>query len=237
MKQNKFLSTQIFLGLLIVLVIGLGFNYFFKPFLYKFQTQIDPASLVARQDIPGAGTLGNGLLANLTTEQTIAQLLVLPIFPSSTGDLPDEIATWLKNYQPGFVQLRSMRTSSESADIKPVSLINAQRLIKQITDISKSFTWPSIMMTNFSGGLTELKGEGFVTIPAMKTLCATPDKAEPAIASAAAQLKKLGISMVIGPVVDLNQAAGANGLCSDPQTVVLGSKNLLRILDLKVFCL
>jgi|GEM_PF-4890992 len=229
MSQNKHLSTQILLVVLTIFVVGLGFNYFYQPFWNQTNYQTQPENVTARQELPGAGNLGNSLNQPLSTKQTIAQLLVLPVFPTSTGEIPTEIKTWLETNQPGFIQLRSMRVSTESADFKPVSLATAQTLTKKLTELSRGFIWPPVLMTYFSGGLTELKGDGFVTVPTMKSLCDSPDKTEPAIASAAAQLKQLGISMVVGPVVDVVLSAGGpKGLCSDPDKLVLGSKKYIE---------
>ncbi len=240
------LATLSLIGFLSVVVIGLGYNYFYRPIWNQRQSpQLTDDLLIPRQAASDSTSLNNGQAATLSAQDKIAQLLIVPVAaivpPSQSASqaaqavdsqvLDPATITWLQTYKPGFIQLAGTKTSSTSSALQPLSLSTAKLMTQALNQTMTALPWPFITVVRHSvGDAQTLRGTGFTRLPTMAALCAGSKASEPLLAASATELAQLKIGLVIGPVVDLQSEAGFQGdqVCADPALAVTAAQKYIE---------
>jgi hypothetical protein len=237
MKQANFFTTYFLIGLLSLAMLLLGYNHFKRPIWNKIQSQLMKTELPEPRQgaTESAQTLKNQLVAALSPEEKVAQLLVLPLVvtlpatPSGTVSIDPETIQWIQTYKPAFVQLLGAKASSGSTALQPLSVKTVQQTKTALASISAQaqLPWAPALVVRHGGGTDQvLRGEGFTKLPTMASLCTDPEGLEPVVAKSAAELAKASIIMVVGPVIDLRTDQGFNQsqLCNDPTKLIQAAR-------------
>ncbi len=191
-------KTKLFVGLLTIFTIWLGWKYFTRPEMIAVQPPPLPAA--SATPLPTRAP---------ATPEDIAQLLAVPVTISGS-----RIATSSANMQfaidkkVGFVTIFGENIASSSA----------QRLISQI----KAETGALIAVDHEGGSVQRLDGAGFTKLAALKTICSQEESLRKAsFATTAAELRQAGVDIVFGPVVDLasDNAILKDRICSSDPTL------------------
>lgn len=233
MKSN-FTVTNILIGFLVIVMVALGLNYWFRPWWKQWEAkQAESQVIQPRQADSGAVQLKNALTVSLSDRRKLTQLLwvsVTAINDSATQSaiasgsaqtelsLDPETQHWLETEQPGFIQIAGRQTTVKSA---LTSLTNEQYVAFQkiMTKATADWVWqPLYTQWPAVTGATIIKGDDGVVLPTMARLCAGQEETEPEVAYAAAKLSKLKTALVVGPLVDLGTGGYQGGaVCNDLQ--------------------
>jgi beta-N-acetylhexosaminidase len=212
--KNK--STLTFILLLCILAGLLGYNYFAKPFAH-LNSKIVSDLTTTPSPVPEANDKPQPF-KNLTDQQKISQLLAVPLTISSTKNSTDNATSsamldWISANQPGLVTLFGQNIDRNTA----------QTTIAKLKK-NNSLTTPLWIAVDHEGGTVQrLSGTGFTKLPSWSNLCQLPeDQFTNMLASSAAELKNVGVDVVLAPVVDVGSSKTLNSrICSTQPTAVI----------------
>lgn len=236
---NKHITTNILIGFLTVLMIGLGLNYWLRPWWKQWEAQQATAEVIQpRQTDAEADQLKNALTASLSDRRKLSQLLWVGVTVVATPaanttlsatasasvqavtTLSFDAATqqWLEAEQPGFIEILGRQSPSAGLPAT-VTRTQYQQAQEQLAKLTADWTWqPLLSVWPTSSGKTAIAGEGAVTFPSMAELCEGQETVEPKVVNAATQLAALKTTVVVGPIVDLGTSGYQGGrMCSDLQ--------------------
>jgi len=216
-------STILLILGLLILALGLGYNYFYRPFDQYQAQQTENLELVLSGQ-PNEATASATLSFKLTDRQKIAQLLAVPL-TLERDELSATDSAWLRANQPGMVTLFGTQ----------ISTVSAQTVIGEIKQISVSETaltnpklFPLIVVDHEGGSVQRLTGSGFTRLPSWQTMCAQPATTSAQLLSrSASELAAVGIDVVFAPMIDLariNPVLGSR-ICSDQPSVIITKAN------------
>lgn len=124
--------------------------------------------------------------------------------------------TFIKEIQPAGVILFGSKIDAKTA--------------KQAIDEIRSVSPNTLVMVDHEGGAVQrLSGEGFTTLPSWRAQCSlSQEQLEESVASAASELAKVGVDVVLGPVADLSGGFLGNRTCSaDPLVISKYSQSVI----------
>lgn len=187
-------STKILIIVLFILAVLSGYNYFQRPFL-KFFTDKQPQNDLVFETIPEP-TISNeeSILAELSTEQKIWQLISLPVTLENDQDASNSAEMeFIYEHQPGFVTIFGSRISIDTAKDFTKNL--------PVSD----FGYAPLTAVDHEGGTVQrLSGEGFLDLPSWASVCQESTGERLSIfEQSARELRSAGINIVFAPVVDV----------------------------------
>ncbi len=211
-------STAVFIAILTIVAIGLGFNYYQKPFLRYFEAQVADSTPSAS---PSAAPVLDPIsvaLQELSTREKVAAILALPLTitegegevqvataaspATATAEATDaaeaarvarpSIEDVIQRLRPGYVTLFGSEISTTSASKAISSLPNSTR----------------VAVDHEGGTVQRLNGEGFTQLPSWQSVCESSVASNAAtIRKSATELQSVGVDIVLGPVVDVGTSA------------------------------
>jgi len=216
-------TTAALIFILFLLVVPLGYNYFFQPFAYLSEQsteQIEPTPEPTPDPVQTA-------LENMTPEEKIAQLFLVPVvvkqevmggatqttassssttassaaalsnlLPASTlSEIPQETLSWFSEFKPGGVTVFGSKLTK----------LTVQDFVNELQTTQESV--PLMVATDHEGGTTQrLSGSGFTILPSWQAQCSQPlEEVERLWSASAKELKEAGIAVIFAPVVDVAQ--------------------------------
>lgn len=213
-------TTWLIVGLTL-LALGLGYNYMAKPFSYLSE-MVEKAAPSATPSPSSTAVTAEAILAAMTPEQKVAQLLAVPLQltnmsppqPSSGSARKVFTVETVVAFQPGLVTLFG----------DPISLEAAGSAIEQLDNgIQVGGLSPLIAVDHEGGMVQRLSGKNFTDLPSWNALCAMegPER-QTLLEASASELQDLGIDVVLGPVVDLasRSAILKTRTCSHRRSIV-----------------
>lgn len=234
------LATYILIGVLALVAVLSGFNYFFKPFK-EYQPLVETAQVQQEEQNTAqveTENLGHAqevaaAVAKLTPDEKIAQLIAIPI---EAEDFLASISAVSSAQAENAVELEEKTSAAyvgflsgevadpddfQSTGISEVFLkdwgfvtlfganiseIQATQIISYIDD-KNTLDVPVWIMVDHEGGTVQrLSGAGFTDLPSWQVQCASQitELLDPWKTSAS-ELKKVGIDVVLAPVIDIAQ--------------------------------
>ncbi len=226
----KKLSNTYLLILFLCVMVGLsGYNYFFHPFKFDQapvleldSQQPSPSPALATQ--PEVLESPESILAQLPPERRVALLMMVPVVISQPAEtvsqqVAGDWAEFLTQYQPGAALIFGRDISTDAARAAIGQLHTASDVL--------------IAVDHEGGAATRLNGDGFAKLASWRKTCALEDTARiQLLEQTAAQLRNVGVDMVLGPVLDVGSAGSALGerTCStDASTVAIRGQEYARI--------
>lgn len=227
-------STIIFIITLALITAVLGYNYFATPLLNRWEkiTETKPEEVVAPVAQP-TQTPQEVALAKLSSAQKVAQLIAFPYQVSKSSGETAKVITdpnlWsaqdqsLAQFQPGVVVLFGSQISTQSA----------QLAINQIQRDLKTATLRPLIAVDHEGGVVQrLNGVGFTKLPAWQTACQLPEaELKRLVLDSSLELAKVGVNIVLGPVVDLSQhSVWQHRTCATSEEVLPAAQLFIEIM-------
>lgn len=228
-------STQIFVAVLIIITVLLGYNYFEKPFSnYKMTDEEKPQDRADQQSAEKYVDERLKLLEQLTSRQKISQLIAYPyvIEGTQSGKLTDNLdesprninssnSTGLTSLEPGIITIFGSK----------ISLDNATYHLSYIKELFRNKPLAPLIAVDHEGGSVQrLSGDGFTNLPSWKEMCASDQyDLKQQLFSSAKELGDLGINVVFAPVLDLDSKVLGNRSCADYDLLLATSIEYIQI--------
>ncbi|KUK79387.1 MAG: Beta-N-acetylhexosaminidase [Microgenomates bacterium 39_7] len=211
--KKPFSSTTIFIIILAIVALLLGYNYYARPFLRNYPTQVEDEQqeeAVAKDEYVEQKL---SLLETMSQQDKVAQLLAYPYLANSDdGNLSATTSAQLTELQPGTVTFFGSDISWQAAQVQ----------IKNIYSLFVTMQVHPLIAVDHEGGNTQrFSGEGFLTLPSWRELCKydQEDRLE-LLTDSAEQIWSTGTTVVFAPVLDINSQ-------------ILGSRSCSNVDDLK----
>ncbi|MCA9369769.1 glycoside hydrolase family 3 protein [Candidatus Woesebacteria bacterium] len=206
-------------------MVGLvGYNYFYTPFaqLPQEDSASDSSQLTTSYPLvnemapstPETATAEERALQNMSQREKVLLLIATPLSVGEPLQIEDVLA-WLETNPTGMVTLFG----------SDVSVDEAGEVVSQVqTTYTTAVFSPIIAVDHEGGSVQRLSGKGFTTLPSWFAVCEieNPQERQELLASSAAELREVGVSMVFAPVVDtrVNGSPLGNRACSADQAII-----------------
>lgn len=223
--------TKLFIALLAIVAVALGYNYFEQPFEGRFNQPAPIAEEAAEPENPQLTP--EMILESLSAEERIAQMLAVPVAISEEPAAATDSAatssaaisnqtttvptpTWIEANNPGFLVVfgEEIRKSQATDSVE-----NHLSSIKS-RDYKLS---PAIAVDHEGGTVQRLSGIGYTELPSWKDFCAldTIERLE-LLGRSAAELRSTGVNIIFAPVADTAASNGVLGsrICSGDYELV-----------------
>ena len=202
--------------MLLLFSVVLGYNYVRRPFAGpEMEGEGQQQNLASESaDLSTNQPLPRWQLANLSPEQKIGQLLVVPYnLSASTASDEAMLRQYLSLEPSGLILFGSKIDAIETKQL--TSLVSRSTALDSI---------PVMITVDHEGGdVQRLAGNGFSVLPSARELCTQTEETRVAILEQSAQeLALAGIHLVFGPTIDVasNSSVLKNRVCSgDPLLV------------------
>lgn len=195
--------VRIFIIVLALLTAGMGYLYFTHRLSPEQRAQL--ATPPTPTPTP--------TLAPDTTVVNFSQLLAVPYDLDADEASEAAMLDFIATNKPGFVTLFGSKIATGSA----------QDAVGDIFGQISSQERPLIAVDHEGGTVQRLSGTGFTRLPTWKRMCdQTQDVRAAELATSAAELRKVGVSVVFAPVVDVadSNIVLRDRVCSgDPEEV------------------
>jgi beta-N-acetylhexosaminidase len=180
--------VRILITFLAILAIGMGYLYFTK------RISPEERALLAEQQPPETTVTPTPD----TTLVNFAQLLAVPYdLDQSPSASSGAMLDFIGDNKPGFVTIFGSQIASSSAS----------EVITEIFNETVPQERPLIAVDHEGGRVQRLNGLGFTKLPTWRRVCGqTADVRQAELASSAAELHVVGISIVFAPVVDVSDS-------------------------------
>ena len=211
-------STVVFILVLTVLALILGYNYFAQPFAGFNPVSVGDQPITNKRTINQLKTVEEPI-----SEGELSQLIALPYLFSDDESTQAAVLSWIIQNQPGVVTLFGEKISSTAASLA----------IKKINENFDHETRPLIVVDHEGGSVQRLSGIGFTDLPSWKLVCAM-DQAQRKnlLSTSARELSQVGIEMVFSPVIDIasRSAILKDRICSsDPDVTTQRATEFIEI--------
>lgn len=212
----------VFIFILVILTILMGFNYFYRPFQIEYvdtQTQEvqEAATISAKTKMQQAQEIFALLSPQERVTQLLAEHISIPFTASQAAQTkPDDS---ISSINPGFFVLSGKKIGYQEAQEAIASLI-ATKTHKGVR--------PLISVDHEGGDVQRLSGEGFTVLPAWQDTCLLePDERKQLLESSAEELSQVGIDIVFGPVVDVgNNIVLGDRICSIDSYPIVADRSM-----------
>ncbi len=214
---------RIFIGLLFIVLILFGINYFTRP----FEKYFDVKEVVIEEKIAPAEPVvlsSSDILQKLSTKEKISQMIGFPLIideesddeskEESAAESSESATPAFDDLKFGFITIFGKNISSESAKLR----IAETRSLYEGTLLS-----PKFAVDHEGGTVQRLNGAGYTILPTWKKLCANEDIEEfkQILNKSAQELRDTGIDIVLSPVLDVGDSQVLKDrICSDSYPVV-----------------
>ncbi|MBU0974660.1 hypothetical protein KKD03_03080 [Patescibacteria group bacterium] len=206
---------RVFIGILFIILILIGINYFARPFEKYFdvkemtvQKTIEPIEPVVLSSFD--------IVQKLSSKEKIAQMIATPLVIDEeiTNESSKSATFSAVNLETGFFTIFGNNISFDSAKLK---ITEVERLYKD------NLLSPKFAVDHEGGKVQRLNGDGFTVIPSWRKLCVNEDIEEfkKILKTSAQELRDVGIDIVLAPVLDVgNSQVLKDRICSDSYPVV-----------------
>lgn len=210
-------STTVLIFVLFLLMVLMGYNYFARPFGTDDQSQM---AAVEQNQVSDSASLSQEEanrrwhLADLTPEQRVGQLLVVPITLNDTAASDAAaLAPWLA-LEPAGVLLFG----------DDISVLQTKAFVGEMRQQTPPDNIPLFLSVDHEGGTVQrLNGDGFTLLPSAQSLCKeSPEEQLTQFDQSAQELQSAGVSLVFGPAIDVASSSAIlkSRVCSgDPEVV------------------
>lgn len=209
-------TTLLLITVLFLFSVVLGYNYVRRPFAGP---ELESEGQQQKMASESADLLANQpqrrwQLSNLSPEQKVGQMLVIPYQLEDNSASDEAQLNQLLTLEPGSIVIFGSQV--DALKVKELTT-----LVKQSTTVDQL---PVIIAVDHEGGdVQRLAGNGFSVLPSARELCSQTEEARVAILDQSAQeLALAGIHLIFGPTLDVasNSAVLKNRVCSgDPLLV------------------
>lgn len=218
-------NTILILLLLSFLALGLGLNYYFKPF-YK-PVSSEQTLVTEKQENSSASTNLSAteiVFERFSTQDKIGQVMAWPVEIAQDGQIKTsgiteaEYLSQIAKKSPGLVTLFGKNISTEAARLA----------IEKITGHNGAVLPTWIAVDHEGGQVQRLNGDGFTKLASWRSMCNTDrDQSEKVLTKSAQELSEIGVQVVLGPVLDVGLPKGAMGdrLCSNKPDLIIDRVN------------
>lgn len=201
--MKRLLTTNIFIVVLGITALLLGYNYVRRPFLVEPKTESVTEQASPSAEVVDAAT---ARIQKLSTKAKLAQLLVVQLALETTNSgtqsaqlngvvYSPAVAESLRQLNPGIVLLVGAHTATASAETIVDSLTK--------TDQDK---WPIVLAVNQANARALARSQSFAVPQSHAKACQSDvTTAGQAWQKVAQAWQQLGVALVFGPVVDLPQ--------------------------------
>ena len=256
--------TYLLIGFLAVLAVLTGYNYFFQPFASSKQqqfeetTQSTPTAAPTQQKFQNKQEEIAALVANMTPDQKVAQLLAAPVNAQELvatfsaravmyerAQESDPYVSFLDGSAPTSVEQQPGLLTIEEYFLKDWGFVTlfgtnisvdearAAILFLKSGDTEPVDRW--ILVDHEGGTVQRLSGAGFTDLPSWQQYCQTelPERI-PLLTASAAELKGIGVDAVLAPMLDIstNHPVLKTRVCSgDPLIVFEAVKEFVTIFN------
>ncbi len=190
------LRTYLFIFLLLVLAVLLGYNYYQTPFLKKFEQiqkkEKEIAQLAQQTPTPSPDPVQT-VFAKLDALQKIGQLIAWPVKLQKEPSSADQPNLDLAGNNPGVIALFGQKITREQvADFLETEVFTQNQV-------------PPLLAVDHEGGLVQrLSGEGFTHLPSWQQSCEqTASQSAQLFNQSAQELAEAGVNIIFAPVLDL----------------------------------
>lgn len=209
-NNSPYLRTWIFIFLLALttVIVGLATRY------YQEKYPVLPVLTGVEEAISDTDATPS---AKISTETPVAEKMAVPLIIDSDRDLAADVA-WMAERKFGVIVVFGINITKKQA-----------MALKD--ELSLYPDWhPGLIIDHEGGTVQRYSGEGFTKLPSWQELCALPEDEQVRLLSESfADLKEVGINMVLAPVVDLGPSPVLKSrVCSsDPKIVVAAAKRFI----------
>lgn len=235
MKKN--LRQYLFIIILLIASVLMGLNYIYRPF------QIPEEELRKNIDteVIQTGSLevkksAQDTLEKLSDEEKISQMIAQPlvIVPSfevtqSTNSAQASNSAQKTNLAEDTKFAQSLVTGFYTLFGKGVSAQEATNITTNIKSQSTVYDLAPLFAVDHEGGeVQRLSGEGFTKLDSWRTICGLTTEVRTEILSqSASELKKAGIDIVLGPVLDVgNNRILKERVCSTDSYAIVADRSM-----------
>ncbi len=251
-------TTYLFIALLMILAILLGYNYFFRPLEGRWQQlgdaisqQEEDVQVAEEETSPADIDPVTELLEELSAEQIVSQVIAAPYTISDqewNEMLSDQQATSSAEAgeKTASVSARSVEQSAtQSASLRwmlenhpgivtffgdSISSSSAKQVSDYITRKTNGIK-PLFAVDHEGGTVQRFSGLGFTEVPSFHQLCeAEVEERNEVLQKSAQELASVGIDVVLAPVVDFGDSPTLKSrICSNsPEVVIQGAKYFIE---------
>ncbi|MBP9819474.1 glycoside hydrolase family 3 protein [Candidatus Woesebacteria bacterium] len=215
-------STNLFIGLLLIITIVTGYNYFSKPF-GSDDSRTQQVSTPPPSINPTPSPLDpSQLLSELTLDEKINRVLVLPFSTNET-----EQATSTASVATRSAELAHaggyMLMGTEVAEPQFKQLVAEQGVQEPYPASYGGLLRPLLLVDHEGGDVQRLNGDGYTHLPSWHDLCQmVPEDRRALLTQSAKELQASGVSVVLAPMLDRASSTSVLGerVCSADSTIV-----------------
>ncbi len=213
--RKKTHSTNLFIFVLFIVAVLLGYNYYARPFLRNYHQQSNESSSPEAIDQEKEKYVEQKLsvLDSFSNQQKVSQLMALPYTIDLEATELDEdgvtatASAQIQELEPGSITIFG-------------SLISQEVASKHIEDIYALFSdkeiYPLIAVDHEGGDVQRFSGDGFTALPSWRELCVSDQQGrKELLRSSAQELSALGVTTVFAPVLDIDSSALGSRSCAD----------------------
>lgn len=208
--------TRLLITILALLAVGMGYLYFTQ----RITPEERAARQVLEQATPEPSPTPDTAIVNF------AQMIAVPydVTPTATATQA-AMLEFISSNRPGIVTLFGSQLSTASA----------AQAVTEVLDQTIPEEQPLIAVDHEGGTVQRLNGAGFTWLPTWKRMCTQPQEQRVAsLATSAAELRSVGVSIVFAPVVDVaeSNAVLRDRICSgDPELVSTAALDFVQSFD------
>lgn len=200
--------------LLALLAGAMGYAYFTQRISPEERAAQEAAQIVETSPTPTPGPD--------TKIVNFAQMLAVPYdLDEASSASTEAMLDFISINKPGMVVLFGTRISTSSATTAVTTIFN-----ETVTEDR-----PLLAVDHEGGSVQRLNGEGFTSLPTWKRVCGqTSEVRQEFLATSAAELHTLGVSVVFAPVLDVSESNNIlrDRACSgDPEIVTEASLDFI----------
>ncbi len=247
----KKLFRQYFFIFLLLLAAGLmGYNYVYRPF------EVSPEDLakqsekaVPKQDYSGVKKTAEDTLNELSAEEKVSQMIAQPIniepeFTTDETEITEE--TGIENESIQEVDNSNQEIDDTNQELttpsqeilvtgfytvfgKGVSFESTKKTTSDLKNSAVILDLVPLFAVDHEGGRVQrLSGDGFTKLDSWRTICGLDtDKRTELLSQSASELKKAGINIVLGPVLDVgNNTILKDRICSTDSYAIVADRSM-----------
>jgi beta-N-acetylhexosaminidase len=214
-SKRLILKQYIFIGMLIILVVLVGVNYFTRPFEKYFVVEEnlieETEEALERSDTDSL--MKDEFFDKLSIEEKISQMIAYPIVIDKVDNIDNGEEKFIDELSPGFITIFGQEIASDSAKQK----------VTEINNLYKDNVFsPRFIVDHEGGSVQRLSGKGYTVLPSWKETCELGEiKMANLLEKSARELKSTGIDIVLAPVLDVGEnPILKDRICSDSYAVV-----------------
>ncbi len=223
MVKKRLNSTTVFIVILAIIALLLGYNYYARPFLRNYPLQYEPE--LTQEEIEARNEYVEEKLSTLdamSQQDKVAQLLAYPYLAhSDDGALSATTSAQLRELQPGAITVFGSDVSREAA----------RDQIQNINTLFASTQIHPLVAVDHEGGNTQrFSGDGFLALPSWRELCEySREDREEVLINSAEEIQSAGVSIVFAPVLDINSSVLGSRSCANGDSLFQAAQDYIAV--------